>query len=512
MTGSLFLLVLALGASLAGLLTWLGMAGAAQFTARREHGYLHWIIYVLLFLLALGSWLSQRDLTTDYSIPPELLGLGPPRAKPPLLALLQPALSLLLLALAGERILTHWVLRRQQPLPTLLLAGFVLFWLGSTASPAVLGAHPNLSHDYAYALVIGLAAAMAAPREQDLALRATRNGLLLLMLAGALAAPLQPTLVMDLRYGQGLIDGLPRFAGLASHAVSMGLLAQLGLLCLLARPLQQRGLNRLAWALGLGVLALAQSKTAWLAFALSSGVMLLWQHGPQWQRRLGDPLRPDTGLALALLGMAGVLLVAAVALFGNVGDRLDRFLNTPEGAQLASLTGRDRIWAIAWEEWARNPVFGYGPELWGEAYRRAIGMSSATHAHNQFMDTLSRAGTVGAAALLGYAALLLWLSLRCARATRGLSVALFLSLLLRAMSEVPLLLFGYGSELITHALLLMTLASAQARPAWAAPGPQPARMRRPGAQAPAAVRPLGGAARGLGASATRPSQARQLSS
>jgi O-antigen ligase len=87
-------------------------------------------------------------------------------------------------------------------------------------------------------------------------------------------------------------------------------------------------------------------------------------------------------------------------------------------------------------------------------------MSNATHAHNQFMDTLSRAGTVGAVGLAFYAAVLLWLSLRFARATQGLSLGLFLALLLRAISEVPLLMFGYSPDLIIHVLLLMVLASA----------------------------------------------------
>ncbi len=455
------LLVLLLGASLAGVLAWLGMAGATQLTARQQHGYLHWVFPAILFLLALGSLLSQRDLTTNYALPPELLGMGPAPVKHPLVAVLQPALSLMLLAFSGERLLAHWLLRHLQPTPLLLPLAFAVFWLGSTASPALLGAHPFLTHDFVYPLVMGLAAALATPRELDLALRTTRNSLLLLMLAGLLLVPLQPTLVMDAKYHQGLIDGLPRFAGLASHAVSMGLLTQLGLLCLLARPFERRWLQRSAWALGLLVLVIAQSKTAWLAFLLSAGVLLLWRHGGQLRQRLSDPLRPTPGVLMLVLIMLSVVALSGLAMFGNLGERLDRFLSSTEGAQLASLTGRDRIWTIAWDEWARHPVFGYGPELWGEAYRHAIGLPNATHAHNQFMDTLSRAGSVGAAALLAYALLLAVLSLRCARATRGLSVALYVSLLLRAMSEVPLMLFGYGPEFISHLLLLMTLAAAQ---------------------------------------------------
>lgn len=464
MSSTLALTVLLLGAGVAALLAWLGLAGAAQFTSQRQHGYLHWIFYVMLFLLGLGALLSGRDLTTDYAME-ELMGLGPAPAKHPLMAALQPLASLLLLALSAERLLTHWLLRKSLATQPLMLLAFALFWLGSTASPALLGAHPYVSHDYVYPLVIGLAAALATPREQTLAVRATRNALLLLMLGGVLMAAIKPTLVMDMKYGQGLIPGLPRFAGLAAHPVSMGLLTQIGLLCLLAQPMERRWLNRAAWVLGLAVLVMAQSKTAWLAFVLSTGAMLAWRHGPQIQRRLGDPLRPDTGIAVVLLAMAGVSVFVLLAMFGNVGDRLDRFFNTPEGAQLASLTGRDRIWAIAWDEWARHPLFGYGPQLWGEAYRQSIGMGNATHAHNQFMDTLSRAGLVGAVSLCLYALLLAVLSLRYARVTRGLSVALFAALLLRAMSEVPLLLFGYGPELITHVLLLMTLsAAAQARP------------------------------------------------
>jgi O-antigen ligase len=139
---------------------------------------------------------------------------------------------------------------------------------------------------------------------------------------------------------------------------------------------------------------------------------------------------------------------------------LSSFFDSAQGAQLASMTGRDQIWAIAYDEWQRNPLFGYGPTLWDASFRDSIGMPNATHAHNQFMDTLSRSGTVGAAALVLYALVLLFLSIRYARASGGLSLALFVALALRSISEVPLLLFGYGPELTTHILLLMTLAAA----------------------------------------------------
>jgi hypothetical protein len=86
------------------------------------------------------------------------------------------------------------------------------------------------------------------------------------------------------------------------------------------------------------------------------------------------------------------------------------------------------------------------------------------------MDDAARAGSVGATMLVVYATVLLVMSVRYARATGGLSLALFLSLALRAVSEVPLTLLGYGSELFVHGLLLVLLA--------AAAGERPARVRR----------------------------------
>jgi len=458
MQSTLTLAPLVLAALVAAGLAWLGMAATLQKTSVQHHGYMHWVMPILLLVMAAGVWLSGRDLTTNFLLPE----FAPDPPRPALLDLLQPLLSLLLLAISGERILSHFLLRQpSSPLPALLPISFVVFWLGSTASPALLGAHPAWSHDLLYPLIIGLAASLASRLELDLALRASRNALLVLMLAGIGLVALQPTLVMDRQYGQGLIPGLPRFGGLATHPVSMGLLAQLALILLLARPLQNRWANRAAWLLGLAVLLMAQSKTAWLGFVICSGVVIAVRRGPHWKSQFGQVHQPTAALAalgLALLSIGGTLLFMLVY---SPEEQIERFLLSSEGSQLSSLTGRDRIWAIAWQEWQDHPVFGWGPQIWGEAYRRAIAMSNATHAHNQFMDTLSRAGLVGATALLGYLAVLGTLAVRGARASQGLSLALLIALLLRAGSEVPLLLIGYGPDLIAHLLLLMTLAAGQ---------------------------------------------------
>ncbi len=453
------LLAWLLAALLSAALAWLAMAGALHLSAAREHGFVHWVMPALLTIMAAGVWLSGRDLTSNFLLPE----FAPDPPRPALLNALQPVVSLLLLAISAERILSHWFTRAQhgtqQTLAPALPLAFALLWLGTIAAPAWAAAHPYWSHNLLYPLFIGLAATLCGPQDHLLALRATRNALLLLMLAGVLLIPIAPSLVLDRQYGQGLIPGLPRFGGLATHPVAMGLLAQLGLLCLQMQAFERRWLDRCAWLLGLSVLFMAQSKTAWLAFVLCGGSVLALRWAPRLRAQLGnvhDSTPALAWLALALLGLTASLWLL---LFGNLSEGLQRFMYSSEGSQLSSLTGRDRIWVIAWEEWQLHPVWGWGLQIWDDSYRRAIGMANATHAHNQFMDTLSRSGLIGATALALYLGVLCVLSLRCARASQGLSLALLLALLLRAGSEVPLLLIGYGPDLIIHLLLLITLAA-----------------------------------------------------
>lgn len=459
MQQSITLFVLMAGAILAALIVSAGMFGTVQLVSRRTHGYLHLMFYAMLLIIALGTLLYPRDLTTSALSFDEAV----PLARHPVLIWLQPLVSLLVLTVSAERIFSRCIgTDKSAPVPATLLGVFVLFWLGTVAAPALLGAHPYISHDYVYSLVIGIAALLATSTERDLAFNAARNSLLIFMAVGLLVIPFKPEFVLDISYNQGLLPGVPRLAGLAPHAVSLGILAQLGLVCLLAYPYRSVWLNRLAWAIGLAALFLAQSKSAWISFALCIVCFVVLRHGAGFWRRAVDPLRPAFGITSILMLMVAALAVLLFLMFGEVDARLSRFFNSSEGTQLISLTGRDKIWAIAYEEWLRNPVFGYGPLIWESAFRTSIGMPNATHAHNQFMDTLSRSGTVGAATLLLYGLVLLVMSVRYARASRGLTLMLFIALALRSISEVPLSLFGYGAELFTQVLLLIELAAASA--------------------------------------------------
>jgi hypothetical protein len=429
----------------------------------------HWVLPVMLALVALTSYLSDRDLSQVFA---ELAtGIGSAMSNP-IVPWAQRFVSLFLLLVSIQRIADHFVHRK--PMPSAVLAwAYIAYWTGTVATPALLGSHPQIGHEFLYSLVIGIGGLMVTAQDAPKIVNRARDALFVFILVGVLLIPIQPAMVLDLKYNQGLIPGLPRLGGLAPHAVAMGMFAQTFLLCLWARPYEHRWLTLLAWVTGLGALFMAQSKTAWIAFVLCAIAMLAVRNGGKLWRRLGDPREGAFGIVVCL----GVMLFGAAllgwVLLGDVEAQLSDFFDTAQGAQLVSMTGRDQIWAIAIEEWHANKLFGYGPGLWDEEFRASIGLPNATSAHNQFMDTLARAGTVGAIALVFYAAVLCVMSLRYAKTTGGLSLALFIALALRSVSEVPLLLFGYGTEFFVHLLLVLTLAAGASTRTLAVP----ARMR-----------------------------------
>lgn len=420
---------------------------------RESTGYLHWVFPAMLGLAALDVLLSGRDLSQAFLELEDTAEF----VRHPIIAWLQRGVSLMLIAASIERIANHVIQRRTVP-SAVLAWTFLLFWLTTVAAPAFLGANPRVSHEYLYPLLLGLAAVLVSPVERDRILNYTRGGLFLFLLAGLALVPLMPGLVLDASYSQGLLPGIPRLGGLAAHSVGLGMLTQTALLILWARPFSSRWLNRLAWVLGLSVLFLAQSKTAWVAFFIGAACMLVVRRVPDSVDRLGDP-RQSSFAVVACVAVIGLVIAALFSLLVvDLPTVIAGFFDTSQGAQLVSMTGRDRIWIVAMEEWERNPLFGWGLGIWDPVYRAGIGMPFATHAHNQFLDTLSRSGSVGGFGLVLYAAVLLFMSVRYARATGGLSLAMFSALALVSISEIPLTMMSYGTEVFTHLLLVLTLA------------------------------------------------------
>lgn len=429
------------------------LGGLLHWTKRQSTGYFTHFFYLALLAYALLILSGGRDFSMLSS------ALDPVAPRNPLVGTFQKITSILLVLAAGERIFSYVVSpHRRSGTPVVLTAAFALYWVCTVALTAWLGANQRASHDMLYPLLFGVAATLANADDAETALLRARNALLGFTAAGWVLLAVAPDMAADFNYMQGFLPGVPRFAGLAAHAVGLGMLAQVCLLCLWTRPLQHAWLNRLCWAMGLLTLFLAQSKTAWMSFVVCAGVMAWVRSRHEIGRAVQAPKHKR--LVASVLGVVILLLtgVGAQLMFGNVGGKVQRFFDSAEGAQLTSLTGRDQIWAVTWQEWERNPIFGYGLSMFDLNHRFQIGISAAFHAHNQFMDTLGRSGTVGAVALTCYAVVLLYYSLRFAKASQGLSVALFTALALRAISEVPLTIVKHGPEFFPHLLLLFILA------------------------------------------------------
>ena len=164
------------------------------------------------------------------------------------------------------------------------------------------------------------------------------------------------------------------------------------------------------------------------------------------------------GIGGAVAGAEASVRIAAI-MFGGLLDRVETYLDTREGTALMTLVGRTEIWNVALEEWRNHPAFGYGLTIWDLDYRAQIGIPSATHAHNQLYQSLASAGVTGVVGLTIYTATLLWFVLKTAKASHGLTLALFLLLFNYSISEVPLSMSSYGPPQLMHLLLLMVVAS-----------------------------------------------------
>jgi O-antigen ligase len=433
-------------------------AGILHWGKNRDIGLLPYIFYPVVFNTVLVYMTSGRNMfaVITYDMPEPVL------AVPGYVYWISRVVTLFIIVGVGESIvnrLLHY--GDNTKIPAGLLVTFVFFFLTSVIFSAFLGSHPKLSHEYFYLFLGGSAALLFTVSEGDAAIRGARNSLFLCLLISACFAFVKPEIVMSNSYVEGLIPGLTyRYAGLLSHANSLGPLTVVFLLCLWSRPYAMVSLNRFAWILGSATLFMTQSKTSWIAFLLCILPIVYCRYGGFLKRYFLNFRQPIFMAAALSLSMVVATLVVVIIAFAPTGNSLGGFFETRAGAEMMTLTGRDHIWEIAVHEWHRNHLFGYGLTMWDDAHRARIGISGAVTAHNQFYQTLGSAGIVGVVGLLVYSVTLFWYAFKTMRVSQGLTFALFLMLLVRSVSEVPFTMVGYyGAEELTHILLLMVIAS-----------------------------------------------------
>jgi len=448
------------------------VAGTVHFGTRSADGFLIYFLLPMMVALAVNTLTSGRDL----AYPEEFLaGIASPSTAA---KWVQRFTTLFLLAASMER-LTVFVLRPFDPRkPHGLMIAFGLFWLCSVALPAAFGTRPTISHEYLYALLIGMAALLSTEAGTERAIRVTRTVLLLFMLASLAVIAVKKNLVLG-PYTGGLIPGFAqRFSGLSTGPNAMGPLAVLALICLWCYPFRWRSVQWLGWAVALLTLVMTQSKTSWGAAIACFGVLFALRARGRVHAYLSDPRLRRSTLAV-LVGIAVAILLAMLLLSsGFLAAKLEKFFATKLGADVASLTGRSEIWAVAINEWKENPLFGYGPALWDPLYRYQVRMFAAFHAHNQVLNVLAASGLIGLASFLVYLGVLVKRFIPRFASYNGFTAALLMLILMRSISEVPLNLQSFGSESVFHMLLLMALGSAPAlERARRQAGSQPARPR-----------------------------------
>lgn len=369
-------------------------------------------------------------------------------------------LTLVVMFIVAARII-GWLYaenRRLHPGVWLYLA-LVLVLVTHNFIAGAFGTKPAFFHNSLYPLFLFTAAYFSAQYELERMLRFAKVTLFWFLLIGVIAAIVQPGIAIQRGY-TGLIPGIAfRYWGLGIHANTVGPLALLFLLLTWHQPFARRALQWFAMSLGLASLILTQSKTAWAGgvVALSAmGFARLWPHVELAWRR--GRLTPGVGLAF-FATMVTFVAIFVLVLDPDTGRAWRSYTTTSAGAGLATLTGRVDIWALALEDWARNPLFGYGPK-WGDLeYRMAVGNMAVVHAHNQFIHSLASAGLIGLLATVIYIGLSIRYAMRGFVLSGGLTAGLLGMVLVRAMTEVPLGINNWSGaevfiQLVTFAVLL----------------------------------------------------------
>ncbi len=447
-----------LGGMLFAVLAILGLLVALRLSGRlTEHGLMPWffptqLLAAAISIAATGRSFDATGISTAVSVTSSWAGEWSIRVAS-VIALWGAIDTLFRWLKSGERLFS---------LRLVLVLAFVLLWLTQVASPALWGRYPAFQTFWLYSLLVGVGLICLASQAARQTLLWFRDAQMLFCAVSLLLAVVWPEMALQRDYEQGFIDGLPRLAGLSPHPISLAGVAATLLIILLYLPYSRPWMQKLAFVLCGVVIVLTQSKTVWVTLAVALPLVLALQARlPTWHGLANGRHHAWPIAAYGVLCVGGLTALVWVV-SGQVATKLDRFLASSEGAQLMSLTGRDRIWELALEEWRQDPVFGYGMTLFDEAHRAAIQFGAATHAHNQYIDSLARGGLVGLTGALVYMLVVTFAALRVARKTRGLSVGLLIILLVYSVTEVPLSLTSIGLANFYHMILLVVLGTALA--------------------------------------------------
>lgn len=299
------------------------------------------------------------------------------------------------------------------------------------------GTHPRFSPGLLYSLPVLCLLALDERLNRVQLCQAIRNVCMLVIISGFICLAVRPDIVIE-RGFRSLLGLLPfRYWGATAHANALGGLSVLAILMLYYVPYKRRLLNALMVVISIISLFAAQSKTAYAAFvavSLSIYGFHLFKSARNARQSRQFPFATTLGFVMLALGALVLLMLISYRfdeLAGAIGTGRD--IN-----EVATLSGRTKIWAAALREWRDNPIFGYGPDLFDVEHRVRLRMLFAFHAHNQFVQTLAQSGLVGVAGLLLLLLAGSYASVKAISVTNGVSMALFILIIIRGITEVPL--------------------------------------------------------------------------
>ena len=470
--------IAAFGLALALLLVFAGMLHAGT-RVRKEP--LPWVFFAIVAAIMAAPLATGRVLTAGLaSRDASLEDIGSS-------FWLSRILTVLVVAVAAERVVRYFLRKGTLLQAWPLWWTFFAFAISSQILNSILGAHPSFDHKSLYAFPLYFAFFVVAQQDPERVFRIARWALLMFLVGGAVTAMVRPGAVIEFAYTGGLPGITFRYYGLATHANTLGPLAITFMIVLWRFPFPARWFTLSAWTLAAGSLLLSQSKTS-IAIAGGIGLFLV---ANRYRMQLPKSRKGGSVQFGLFLWACTCVVLALVALGILVGSNYTEWvvgkLDTITNGQWATLSGRTRVWALAWHEYLSHPLFGYGPTIWNPEYRFYAQIPAAFHAHNQLLQTLSSAGSAGGIAFLAYAFTLGVYAVRANHGSGGISIALVALMLFRCISEVPFSTASVmQSEFINHILALCACAGFAVRPVSAAQRTSGKEVLRAASQLPAA--------------------------
>jgi O-antigen ligase len=334
-----------------------------------------------------------------------------------------------------------------------------LFWVTNFICPVFFAEHKTTMNIGLMYVPLVIVAITLSNRDELLeSIKWLRNSIVAFVATSWVFCLFAPHLVLQTSYSQGYFGDIPRFAGLAPHAITFAVPVSLGLWLAIDHPYKNKHIQRLVIFGLLAALFMTQAKAVWTSVFI--GMLIRWASRLRELEFSYNRLAVGKGrYAVATLSFF-ILMIGAGSLvfFFNRGeDIMTSILSGEEGQKLSSFTGRDQIWAVAYLEWLKQPIFGYGLALFGDLHRAQIGMSFATSGHNLWYDTLGRTGIIGTVGVTIFLIAILYMSLKSFKATRGFALIVLAGILSRSISEVTLSATALGLDTLPQFVVLLLL-------------------------------------------------------